>query len=176
MVLFRERIVALLLAVGLILPLSGCSSWESRHTKGVAIGGLAGGGLGALAGSALGSWGWGAVIGVGAGALAGYIIAEASGPDASEAPRGLSADERAEGEADKYFVQARKAKTAAESEYYLKRSIELKPTAAAYNNLGLLYLQNGERERAVSMWEMALDIDPGYVPAKENLGRNAKVG
>jgi hypothetical protein len=156
-----------LVAVSL-LWLPACSSWENRHTKGVAIGGLAGGGLGALVGSALGSWGWGAVIGVGAGALAGYIIADSS---ASEPARTTGTADRRAAEADQYFVQARKAQTAAESEYYLKRSIELRPTAAAYNNLGLLYLQSGDRARAQEMWQKALDLDPGYVPARENLDR-----
>jgi tetratricopeptide (TPR) repeat protein len=162
------------LAVALVVTIPACSSW-SRGAKGAALGGVAGAGLGALIGSAAGSWGWGAVIGAGAGALAGYLIAEATAPSephhAAPPPAPLSEADRRRQQADDYFRQARVAKTASESEFYLKKSIELHPTAAAYNNLGLVYLQSGDKRRAEEMWQKAIEIDPGYKPAVENLAK-----
>ncbi len=167
----RKRILCGVLAAAVLVTAPGCSGW-SRGAKGATIGGLGGAGLGALVGSTLGSWGWGAVIGAGAGALAGYIIAEATAPDEAPPSAGLSERERSRAaEADRYFDLARHASSQQESEYYLKKSIEVKPSAAAYNNLGLVYLQAGDRRRATEAWENAVALEPGYRPAAENLAK-----
>lgn len=168
-----KKVIAGTLVMALAVSAGGCSGW-SRGAKGAAIGGIGGAGLGALIGSAAGSWGWGAVIGAGAGIVAGYIIAESTAPSeapGSAPPPTMSDADRRRQEADNYFAQARTARTASESEYYLKKSIELHPTAAAYNNLGLVYLQSGDKGRAEDAWRKALAIEPGYAPAVDNLAR-----
>ncbi|MSR75237.1 MAG: tetratricopeptide repeat protein [Planctomycetes bacterium] len=162
--------IALVGFVGALLLLQGCSAWSSENTTGVLVGAGAGAGIGALAASG-GSVAWGAVIGVGAGAVAGYFIAEWLKEPEPAPGNQISAEERARSDAEAYFRQAQIARHAADSEYYLKRSIELSPTPAAYNNLGLLYLQHGDKTRARNQWLQAVELDPANRPALENLKR-----
>jgi tetratricopeptide (TPR) repeat protein len=171
----RNHMTKKLISYGLVVVVvaQGCASWEEKHTKGTVIGGLAGAGLGALIGAATGSWAWGAVIGLGAGALAGYAIADSSGSDDPKAgDRATYATEdarRRREEADREFRIAMEARDAASSEFHLKKSIELYPTPGAYNNLGLLQLQAGDREAARSSFRQAIALDPQYDPALQNL-------
>jgi lipoprotein NlpI len=74
-------------------------------------------------------------------------------------------------EAEEEFRQGMWATDDAAAEAHFKRSIELHPTPAAYNNLGLLYLREGQTERAKQMWQRALELDPTYEPARRNLDR-----
>jgi hypothetical protein len=169
------------ICIGLValIALQGCTScWEDRHTAGVALGGAGGAGLGALVGSMTGSWVWGGIIGLGAGALAGYIIAEHfldDGPPPHHAgyrstfatPEADRSREMAEAE----FRLAMQATDARRSEEHLRRSLAHHPTAPAWNNLGLMQLQDGRRLDAQDSFNRALAIDPDYEPAKRNQAR-----
>ncbi len=160
------------LLVGLmcLLLLPGCSTWTSDNTTGTLVGAGAGAGIGALMAGG-GSVVWGAAIGAGAGALAGYFIAEWLKEPEPAPGQPINPEARAKSDAEAYFRQAHMARHAAESEYYLQRSIELHPTPAACNNLGLLYLQHGDKPRARTQWQRALELDPANRAAQENLKR-----
>lgn len=178
------RTAMLLLAAG-ALALTGCRNWEERHTGGVVLGGATGAALGALVGSAAGNWGKGAVIGAGAGALTGYLVAESTRPRFSRPPRRYEVEhrevvyrsdppseaDRRQADAEAYFQRGLWAEDEMEAERLFKKSIDLYPSPPAYNNLGLIYIRRGEREEARRMWRKALDLDPDYHPARENLRR-----
>jgi tetratricopeptide (TPR) repeat protein len=164
---------AYLLIVLLAMP--GCQGWQDKHTEGTVIGGAAGAGVGALVGSMTGSWAWGALIGMGTGAIAGYVIADHSGVENTrvDTVRGTpsEADLRRQ-EADRHFQSALSAKTPSESKYHLQRSLDLYPTPAAWNNLGTIYINEGQRRQAEEAFLKALDLDPNYTPARDNLARS----
>lgn len=40
-----------------------------------------------------------------------------------------------------------------------------------YNNLGMLYLENGKDEEALNLFNRAIDLNNGYAPAYNNLGK-----
>jgi tetratricopeptide (TPR) repeat protein len=156
------------------VALSGCKNWEDKHTEGTLIGGGVGAGLGALIGAASGSWAWGALIGLGTGALAGYVIADQTGEDTSRVDTVTGTPSEADQrrlDADRQFQAALAAKTPSESRYHLQRSIDLYPTAAAWNNMGTLHVNDGERRLAEDAFLKALDLNPNYAPARDNLAR-----
>jgi Flp pilus assembly protein TadD len=63
-----------------------------------------------------------------------------------------------------------KSKDWNESKYQLEKAIELDPTEPAYyNNLGVLYYQAGDREKAEWHYRQALRFDPAYEPAITNM-------
>jgi hypothetical protein len=160
--------------VALVAFQSGCSCWESKHTKGTLIGGLGGAGLGALIGSMTGSWVWGGIIGLGAGALAGYLIADhfvdSCGHKAGYKSTFESTDARRNVDlAEQEFQLAITAKDSRTSEEHLRRSLAHHPTSPAWNNLGLLQIQDGRRRDAEDSFNRALAVEPGYEPAKRNI-------
>ena len=61
------------------------------------------------------------------------------------------------------------SKDSATAEYHLKRSIQLYPTPAAHNNLGLLHLREGDRAAARASFREAIALDSRYEPALQNL-------
>jgi hypothetical protein len=172
-----EDIVAKrIMIVGLValVAFQGCSCWESKHTKGTLLGGLGGAGLGALIGSMTGSWVWGGIIGLGAGALAGYLIADhfvdSGGHKAGyKSTFASNSADRSRDLAEDEFKLAVQAKDARTSEEHLRKSLAHHPTSPAWNNLGLLQLQDGRRRDAEDSFNRALALDPVYEPAKRNL-------
>ena len=65
----------------------------------------------------------------------------------------------------------RNGKTKAALEHYLE-AIRLQPRfVEAINNLGRLYLDEGRLEEAKASFRRALDINPGFTPARVNLER-----
>jgi tetratricopeptide (TPR) repeat protein len=62
-----------------------------------------------------------------------------------------------------------KGMTGKAGEHY-KASIGLRPSADAFNNLGVLYMKRGLTDAAVGLFQYALTADPGYVNAHFNLG------
>ena len=72
-------------------------------------------------------------------------------------------------DANREFQTAMAAKDTVTAEYHLKKSLDAYPTAAAYNNLGFIYLQSGDRDRARENFRAALRLDPNYEPALQNL-------
>ncbi len=152
----------------LLAMVPGCESW-SRQEKGLAIGAGTGAGIGALIGAASGSWAWGALIGAAGGALAGYVIADATEPK-EPLPTG-SEGARKQDQAYEYLRKANQARSQEDSEYYLRKSLDAYPTASAHNNLGLIYLQRGDRAAAESQWNSALVLDPDNKPARDNIAK-----
>jgi hypothetical protein len=148
---------------------SGCCSLEPHNRRGARTGGLIGAGAGAIIGSMTGSWVYGALIGAGTGALAGYVIADNSQDRRGEVVDSTFDDSHLRDEADREFRIAMEAKDSATAEYHLKRSIQLYPTPAAHNNLGLVQLQNGNREAARASFREAIALEPRYEPALQNL-------
>lgn len=167
----RNILIVLFVAV---IACQGCGCWDSKHTQGTIIGGVAGAGLGALVGSMAGSWVWGGIIGLGAGALAGYLIADnfcdtcghkAGYKSTFATPEASKNRDVAEEE----FRLAVQAKDARSSEDHLRKSLSSHPTAPAWNNLGLLQVQDGRKRDAEDSFGRALALDPGYEPARKNL-------
>ncbi len=173
------RGAAVLLTVASIFTGAGCAS--RRNNTGAAIGGASGAVVGGVIGSKSGSWGKGALIGAGAGALLGYVIANETDPknDRYEAPPPPPPRERPvtqadpsesrKAEANRQFLVAMAAKDMATTEYHLRESIAMHPTPQAHNNLGLVYLDQGDRNRARENFRAALSLDPKYEPALQNL-------
>jgi len=163
-----------------LVAFQGCSCWEKKHTCGTLVGGAGGAGLGALIGSMSGSWVWGGIIGLGAGALAGYLIADhfvdsgghKAGCKPACKPECASTDARKSVDlAEHEFKLAVTAKDARTSEAHLRKSLAHHPTSPAWNNLGLLQLQDGRRRDAEDSFHRALAVEPGYEPAKRNLDK-----
>jgi YMGG-like Gly-zipper/Tetratricopeptide repeat len=157
------------------VAVSGCN-WQSHHTTGTLIGAGAGAGIGAWIGSGSANAVWGGAIGAVGGALVGYFVADVFTD--SEPPRAgytstfaESADREARDRAEIHFNLACKAMDASTSEAHLRASIDAKPTAPAWNNLGLLLLAKGDRARAQDAFEAAVRIEPGYEPAVLNLAK-----
>jgi tetratricopeptide (TPR) repeat protein len=168
----RKVVVAGLAA---LIALQGCNCWERKHTTGTLVGGAGGAGLGALIGSMTGSWAWGGIIGLGAGALAGYLIAD-NFIDSSSHKAGYrstfetpTAADKSRELAEQEFRAAIQAGDARTSEDHLRRSLAHHPTAPAWNNLGLLQVQDGRRRDAQDSFNRALALDPDYEPARRNL-------
>lgn len=172
-----QRRIAAVMAATFLLVSGGCAS--RRAGSGAVIGGASGAVIGGVIGSKTGSWGQGALIGAGAGALLGYVIANETDPahdrprsdGAAPAPRYEASDpDRArKDDANREFQTAMAAKDTVTTEYHLKRSLDAYPTAAAYNNLGLVYLNAGDKDRARENFRSALRLDPNYEPALQNL-------
>jgi len=165
----RRSLLLFVPIFAILLTLPACESW-SRQEKGMAIGAVGGAGLGGLIGAAAGSTGWGIAIGAVGGALAGYVIADVTDDDQGAPPPQSEAVSRYE-EAKEYLRRAQTARTHEDSKYYLNKSLDAYPTADAYNNLGIIYLQEGRREEARTMFRKALDLDPGHMAALKNLER-----
>ena len=117
-----------------------------------------------------------------AGALLGYVVANETDPknDRYDAPPPpppprerpvTQADplESRKAEANRQFLVAMAAKDMATTEYHLRESLSLYPTPQAHNNLGLVYLDQGDRDRARENFRAALSLDPKYEPALQNL-------
>lgn len=67
------------------------------------------------------------------------------------------------------YLQQNKLDTAIE---YISRSNDLRPaggTAAAYNDLGVAYARRGDVQNAVDNYQRALEIDPDFAAAANNL-------
>lgn len=80
---------------------------------------------------------------------------------------------RQPGNAAAYFNVAllfKKGKRFAEAEAAFNKAIELgiSDVQEVYANMGVLYAEMREREKAREMYERALDIEPGYIPALFN--------
>ena len=73
--------------------------------------------------------------------------------------------------AEHEFRLAITAKDARTSEAHLRKSLAHHPTSPAWNNLGLLQLQDGRRRDAEDSFNRALAVEPGYEPAKRNLDK-----
>ncbi|HYC79095.1 MAG TPA: tetratricopeptide repeat protein, partial [Planctomycetota bacterium] len=152
---------------------------QSNTGRGAAVGAATGAVLGGVIGAATGSWAWGALIGAGAGALTGYVIAEETDPAKDRAryepvpanSTSYDADRQRRDDADREYRVAMAAKDSATAEYHLKRSLDFYPTPAAHNNLGLIYMQSGDRDRAREQFRAAVRLDPNYDPALQNLER-----
>jgi Tfp pilus assembly protein PilF len=167
---------AIVLGLVALIALQGCSCWEKKHTTGTLVGAAGGAGLGALIGSVSGSWVWGGIIGLGAGALAGYLIAEHFVDSCCHKAGYRSTFEtttvdRSRELAEEEFRLAMQAGDARSSEEHVRKSLAHHPTAPAWNNLGLLQVQDGRRLDAQDSFNRALALDPGYEAARRNLDK-----
>jgi Flp pilus assembly protein TadD len=52
----------------------------------------------------------------------------------------------------------------------LEKTVQAKPTASAYNQLGILYRESGRFTEARAAYGSALKINPDYALAQRNLG------
>jgi tetratricopeptide (TPR) repeat protein len=162
-----------LLALAGCMFVSGCCCMDREERRDTATGGLIGAGAGILIGSMTGSWLWGGLVGGGLGALTGYVVAENAKDHreqhAATKAEGVATDASLRDQADREFKTAMDARDTASAEYHLKRSIDLYPTPAAHNNLGLIQLQSGDRTSARASFRRAIVLDPSYDPALRNL-------
>jgi hypothetical protein len=174
----RTRFVSAALAV---VTAFGATACATRRGTGAAVGAGSGAVVGGVIGSKSGSCGKGALIGAGAGALLGYVIANESDP-ARDRPRTVGAppppppryeagdpNVAKKDEATREFQTAMAARDAVTTEYHLRRSLDAYPTPAAYNNLGLVLLNGGDKTGARENFRRALQLDPAYEPALQNL-------
>jgi tetratricopeptide (TPR) repeat protein len=192
----RAALLVLLTVALLVLP--ACQMNE--RLSGTVIGGVGGGAIGAAAGGVGGAV-VGILAGGIAGYLVGDYIADqrergrtqvfqTGGTTAQVAPqvapqagtwggesrpRGRVAgikvravDERARAA----YERGRHALTAPEARVYFEQAIRLDPSRPApYNALALNALYRGDRAEAERDFRKALQVDPGYYPARYNLQR-----
>lgn len=164
--MIRPKPIVSLLAVALVC---GCT-FNERNSRGTAGGAAIGAGAGALIGAATGSWWQGALFGAGTGALIGYAVS--SEP---ETPRSYTSSDRARedarrrDDAERQFRLGMDARDSATAEYHLKQSVAIYPTPHAWNNLGLIQLQAGDKGAARTSFRNAIELDPRYDPALKNL-------
>lgn len=147
------------------------------------LGALLGAGVGAGVGHAVdrtGGSGKGAVIG----AIGGYVIGsqmdKRDQPNTEQAGnrttgQRVTYDNTACGQADRYVDMAAQSSDNADRIYYLEKAVKLCPNhARAHNDLGVGYYQRDhrhDRDRARSEFNQALQIDPDYTVARNNLNR-----
>ena len=86
------------------------------------------------------------------------------------APAVAGADERDDAAAQVEFgIAVARVGLWDEAEYRWKRATEIDPIyAAAWNNLGIAYEQNGRFEEALDAYEIALDLEPNNVNIQQN--------
>ncbi|KKP28224.1 MAG: TPR Domain containing protein [candidate division TM6 bacterium GW2011_GWF2_30_66] len=53
---------------------------------------------------------------------------------------------------------------------YFKQALKVCPRADIYNNLGLVYLNDGDYAKAINSFKSALSVDASYLPSFYNLG------
>jgi tetratricopeptide (TPR) repeat protein len=88
------------------------------------------------------------------------------------------AGELVSSEAGKYFnagVKAQKGGNLVEAEINYQKTVLLDPNNLDWqkhilNNRGIMFMQMGDVEKAEAAFRAAMQIDPGYKPAKLNLG------
>ena len=147
------------------------------------MGALLGAGVGAGIGHSVdrtGGSGKGALIG----AIGGYVIGNqmdkgqqaappAAKPAARPATHGSSLSSTDCNSASQYVDRAGKTRNNDDRIYFLEKAIKLCPNhAQAHNDLGVAYYTRNsrhDRDRARSEFRAALDIDPNYNVARNNL-------
>ncbi len=154
------------------------------------LGALLGAGAGAAIGHSVdrtGGSGKGAVIG----AIGGYVLGSAmeDKDTQKEAPPPPPARSKASTAsagavtssaykqdctlAQDYFQRGYDAASNADKIYYLQKGLQYCSTdVRAQNDLGVAYYQRGgthDRDRARAQFQAALQLDPGYKPARQNL-------
>lgn len=155
-------------AAGAFLPACAGMSESGKRT----VGAVVGAGVGAVAGRAIGGKKHrtaGTIIGAVVGGVAGYMIAGEFGANAT-------AEERAKPEFREAEADFRAGESARQSgdngaaiSHYGAASAKSPGQPEPYNNAGLIYLQQGDRANAEAMFRKALEVDPGFEPAKSNL-------
>jgi len=155
-------------ALGAAALLPGCQNPDNDKWLGAGIGA----GAGFLAGRALAPKGkgtGGAIIGALVGGVAGYAIAGGFGSHASETQKKDPAFQQANGEFDK-GVSAQKNGDDTAAMQHFDNAQKLAPEQPEpYNNAGIIYLNQGDKSNAEAMFRKALQVDPSYAPAKQNL-------
>ncbi len=151
--------------IPLILLLSACATQHQERTT--TTGALIGATAGAVIGSQSDRTAEGAVIGGVIGGLAGAIIGDNQQSYAAE-PR----YHRGCPGGDKFFQRARRQHNMHEKIELMQQGLRYCPNnPAAHNDLGVAYMRIGNRQQAARHFKRALQIDPGYQPARANLNR-----
>lgn len=165
----RKSSVAVVVAAlvsSALLP--GCANPDNNKWLGAGIG--AGGG--AVAGRAIAGKGHGlagAVIGGVVGGVAGYAIAGGFGSKATTEQKADPKYQRANQEFDA-GVQAKQSGNDQAALQHYQAATRLAPEQPEpYNNAGLIYLGQNDRVNAEANFRLALQADPSYQPAKDNL-------
>lgn len=162
------RVAALAAAVCLAAPACSTMSEGEKRTMGTVIGAVGG----ALAGRAVAGKRHktaGTLIGAVVGGVAGYVLAGQFGTNATPEQRASPEFQQAEAE----FQRAEQARQSGDAQtaiqHYDAASRSAPEQPEPYNNAGLLYLQEGDRANAETMFRKALAADPEFEPAKQNL-------
>jgi hypothetical protein len=159
--------LTVLVAVVVALTTTSCGGMSTRE-KTTAGGAGAGAIIGGIIGNQSGKSWQGALIGGAVGAIGGYVVGtqiQKKGPEGhaktDQHQRAMQAYDRANREPDKRAAIA-----------FYTQAINLDPIHPEfYNNRGLVYLDIGDPGMARVNFEQALNIDPHYVPAQDNLRR-----
>lgn len=185
-----SRMIVISLVLVALVALPSCRTNANRSPSTSIVGGTAAGaGLGALVGWAAGKPGTGAAVGAGVGLLAGAIQADADArerdrQDEIRARRTVIVREEADrdrvyrSERDErrdraydYLYEAQRSSDPVRAERLLKLSLTEYRTPEAHTALGELYESQGDGAAAESEYRRALDLDPEYRPAEDDLRR-----
>lgn len=164
-------VIAGVVAFGLVAG-PGCASNDGSWI-GAGVGAAAGALVGGIIGHQTGHKWEGALIGATAGALAGYIVGTQLGDQGGEDHAETDAHRRAA----EAFDRANRTEDLASAMALFDQAIALDPIhPEPYNNKGLVLLNLGDREGAQESFRQALNADPNYREARENLDRMAAEG
>lgn len=163
-----------ILVISMIFMLSACATPYQQRT--VAQGAVIGATAGAVIGHQSGNATEGAMIGGALGALAGAVIAEQREQGVrTSAPR---YHRRACTGGAGYFERAHRANNLERKINLLRKGLRYCPNnPAAHNDLGVALVLWGDDVAARNHFNRALQLDPGYYPARRNLDRlNSRSG
>ena len=186
-----SRLTLLLLIIIPLATLPGCQTNPNRSPSETIVGGTAAGtGAGALIGWAAGKPGTGAAVGAAFGFLASAIQADADSREKKRideerrstrvtyVERRAPVREEYRSERDErrdraynYLYDAQRTTDRVRAESLLKKSLTEYRTPEAHTALGELYEAQRDWAGAESEYRRALDLDPGYRPADDNLQR-----
>jgi tetratricopeptide (TPR) repeat protein len=164
----NARRVVVVAALASACGLSGCKSDENDPWVGAGVGA----GAGALAGRSLAPRGrgtGGAVAGTVIGGVAGFAVAGGFGSSSTPEQRASPAFQQANSEFTAAQEAGRSGDRATALQHY-EMATRLSPAQPEpYNNAGLLYLEQGDRLNAETMFRKAVAANPDYGPALTNL-------
>lgn len=161
-----------LLAVLVLVPSLMLPACKSDGSNDKWIGAGVGTAVGALAGRAVAgkkNKTAGTIIGAVVGGVAGYAIAGGFGSKASAAERQTQSFKQANGEFDAGRAAQEKGDKEMALAHYKAASNAAPEHPEPYNNAGLIYLEQGDRANAEASFRKAVEVDPEFEPARQNL-------
>jgi len=159
----RTSFAALVVGTLALAAAPGCKSSNEGSWIGTGVGTVAGAGAGYAVGGTKG-----ALIGAGVGALGGYIVGTELGHDSTAEHNATAAHQQSQ----RFWDQANEAASPQQRVYYLEQAWSADRTHPEIpHNMGVAYMDMGDRAAARQHFELALQVDPDFQPSRDALAR-----